>query len=101
MVIGIFRSRLRAGVEAAYEPVANRMVELVAGIPGFLWIKSFEAEDGERLALFAFESDDALAAWRVQLEHQEAQGRGRAEFYSEYLLTVCSPIREASFRVED
>ena len=100
MVIGIFRSRLKDGVDAGYEPVAVRMLEKVGEAPGLLWVKPFEAEDGERLTLFAFESDEALGAWRADAEHREAQARGRADFYAEYDLTICTPIRTSHFRAE-
>ena len=101
MVIGIFRSRLNDGVEAAYRPVAERMAERAAAAPGFLWMKTFAAADGERVTLFAFESDEALVAWRDDPEHRQAQARGRTELYREYALTVCTPLRESHFRAED
>ena len=97
MVIGIFRNRLRPESRAGYLPTAERMEALVRTMPGYLWHKTFAAEDGERVTLFAFESLEQLTAWRDQPEHREAQRRGRAEFYAEYSLQVCTPLREASF----
>jgi len=82
MIVGIFRSRLRAGVHEAYGPVAERMEALARGMQGFLGIKTFVAEDGERVSLFAFESLEALDAWRTHAEHREAQRRGRETFYA-------------------
>ena len=96
MVIGIFRNRLREGAQG-YPATAERMEELAAKMPGFLGIKTFRADDGERVSIFAFETLAALDAWRDQLEHREAQRRGRDEFYSEYTLQICAPLREAHF----
>jgi len=96
LVIGIFRSRLREGA-AGYPATAARMEELVATMPGFLGIKTFRADDGERVSLFAFETLEALDAWRDHLEHRAAQRRGRDEFYAEYTLQICAPLREARF----
>jgi heme-degrading monooxygenase HmoA len=98
LVIGIFRNRLREDA-TGYPATAERMEELVATMPGFLGIKTFAAGDGERVSLFAFESLAALEAWRDHPEHREAQRRGRAEFYAEYTLQVCDPIREVHFEV--
>ena len=95
MLIGIFRSRLRPEPRAAYEATAERMDALVRTMPGYLWHKTFRAEDGERVTLFGFESLAQLEAWRDHPEHREAQRRGRAEFYAEYSLHVCTPLREA------
>ena len=83
MVIGIFRSRLRPESRAELRTTAERMDELARTMTGHLWHKTFAAEDGERVTLFAFESLEHLSAWRDQPEHREAQRRGRAEFYAE------------------
>jgi heme-degrading monooxygenase HmoA len=96
MLIGIFRSRLRPDA-AGYEATAARMDALVRTMPGYLWHKTFRAEDGERVTLFGFESLAELLAWRDHPEHREAQRRGRAEFYAEYSLQVATPQREAFF----
>jgi heme-degrading monooxygenase HmoA len=96
LILGIFRSRLRDGAQA-YPATAERMEALVRGMPGFLGIKTFRADDGERVSLFAFESLEALAAWRDHPEHRDAQRRGREEFYAEYSIQICEPIREARF----
>lgn len=97
MPIGIFRNRLRPEARDAYGPTAERMDALVRTMPGYLWHKTFRAEDGERVTLFAFETLAQLEAWRDQPEHREAQRRGIAEFYAEYSLHVCTLLREASF----
>ncbi len=96
-IVGIFRNRLREEGTEAYGPTADRMVELVERVPGFRGIKTFTADDGERVSIFEFESLEASDAWRADLEHQEAQRRGREEFYAEYELVVCRPIRRNRF----
>jgi heme-degrading monooxygenase HmoA len=100
LVIGIFRNRLRENA-AGYPATAERMEELVSKLPGFLGIKTFRADDGERVSLFAFESLAALEAWREHPEHRVAQRRGRDEFYAEYTLQICQPLRTARFEAVD
>jgi heme-degrading monooxygenase HmoA len=97
MIVGIFRSRLRPDAEG-YGETAERMDTLARSMPGFLDLKTFAAEDGERVSVFAFESLDALEAWRSHAEHLEAQRRGREHFYAEYELVVARPLRHAVFR---
>ena len=46
----------------------ERMYEIVSGMPGFLGIKGYVSEDGERISVARFESDEALKAWRLQPE---------------------------------
>jgi heme-degrading monooxygenase HmoA len=96
LIIGIFRSRLREGA-TRYPATAERMEALAAEQPGFLGIKSFQAEDGERLSLFSFESLASLEAWRAHPEHRDAQRLGQSEFYASYSIQLCEPIREARF----
>ena len=93
-VVVVFRSRLNEGVDAEYEPEAARMVELVSSMPGFLGIKTFAADDGERVSVIDFDSLEAEQAWRDHPEHLKTQQRGREEFYTGYRIQVCSLLRE-------
>ena len=95
-VVTVFRSRL--GEDAlGYDEEARRMVELARAMPGFLEIKTFRADDGERVSVVTFASGEAHAAWRDHPEHRVAQRRGRDEFYEEYLIQVCRVTAERRF----
>jgi heme-degrading monooxygenase HmoA len=96
-ILVTFRSRLKPGVEAEYAPVAARMDELAASMPGYIAHKSFIAEDGERVTLVEFESEETMRAWRDHPEHRGAQRLGRERFYAEFRLTVCRSVRETRF----
>ena len=97
MVLVVFRNLLRGANPPGYEETAKRMVELAEQQPGFRAIKTFVADDGERVTLSEFESLDAVNAWRAQAEHLAAQRRGRREFYAEYSLQTCQLVRETQF----
>ncbi len=98
MITVVFWLRVRDGVEEGeLLPLAQKMYELGSSMPGFLSFKQFQAEDGEYIYIVEFESEEALAAWRDHPEHQEAQQRGREEFFSEYRVQICQPIREYRF----
>jgi heme-degrading monooxygenase HmoA len=97
MVITLFRSRLRPEHEKEYVEWATRMHELAVKTPGFISIKTFNAEDGERVSIVEFESEEAMRGWREQSDHRQAQELGRKLFYSEYRIQVCQPIRDYSF----
>jgi heme-degrading monooxygenase HmoA len=97
MVVTVFRSRLKSSPSAALQELGQRMYELAAAMPGFISYKDF-AEDGESLAIVEFESLETLEAWRRHPEHVAAQQRGRDEFFSEYLIQVCTPVRDYSFK---
>lgn len=93
----IFRNRLRPDAGADYAATGDAMYALAEQMPGFIASKDFVAEDGERLALVEFESDETLAAWREHPDHRQAQADGRGKWYSEYSLQVCDVIRSSRF----
>ena len=97
MVITIFRSRLRPEHCEEYERYAKRIHDLAVKSPGFISIKTFAAEDGERASIVEFESEETLQAWRNQPDHRKAQELGRTKFYAEYNIQVCHPVRDYGF----
>jgi len=98
MIVAIASFKSRAGAdEGELERTFDRMSELVATIPGFVSYKGYVAEDGEELEIAQFESEEAEQAWRSLPEHVEAQRRGRDEFFDEYWVQVCVPIRQYRF----
>ena len=94
MIVTLFRSRLRQGIRSEYEPTARRMLELARSMPGFVSFKTFTAEDGERISVIEFESDEQLKAWREHPEHLQAQELGRTRFFEEYHVQVLEPLRD-------
>lgn len=97
-LVVVFRSRLRPDVDlAALEAAGARMYELASAMPGFISYKDFAAEDGECLSIVEFSDKESLLAWRNQPEHVAMQQRGRDEFFANYEIQVCEPLRAYSF----
>jgi heme-degrading monooxygenase HmoA len=97
MVVTIFRSRLRPEAADEYASWATRMSELAEAMPGYVSRKTFVAEDGERVTIVEFESEEHQHAWSVHPEHRRAKDKGRTTFYSEYDIKVCTVERAWSF----
>jgi heme-degrading monooxygenase HmoA len=93
MVVTIFRSRLDPAHAKQYQATAERMHSLATAMPGFVSIKTFLAEDGERLSMVVFESPETHQAWRDHPEHREAQRLGWQAFYTEFSVIVCEDPR--------
>ncbi|MFZ5863946.1 MAG: antibiotic biosynthesis monooxygenase family protein [Nitrospirota bacterium] len=95
MVVVVFRSRLRQGVdEHTLLKLGERMYELASVMPGCISYKDFTAADGENVSIVEFQSPETLAAWRDHPEHRVARQRGRDEFFSEYRIQVCTLDRD-------
>jgi heme-degrading monooxygenase HmoA len=75
MIVVVFRSRPDAAAGEDYEATSARMEELAVTMPGYIAHKEFAAEDGERLTLVEFESEETVAA----LAHASGACRGAAE----------------------
>lgn len=97
MILTVFRSRLRPEYKAQYEEIAARMLELARSMPGFVSIKTFTAEDGERVSLIEFDTEEDLLRWRDHPDHSEAQQLGRSRFYSTYSFQVCNVERACNY----
>jgi heme-degrading monooxygenase HmoA len=101
MIVTVFRSRLRPEAREQYLQMSARMSELAKTMPGYISHKGFTADDGERVTIVEFESEEGMRAWRMHPEHREAQRRARESFYSEFHIQVCNLMREASFKRDE
>jgi heme-degrading monooxygenase HmoA len=97
MIITVFRSRVKPEAQEEYGRWAARMSELARKMPGYISHKGFVADDGERVTIVEFESEETQRAWSLLPEHVEAKKKGRASFYSEYRLQVCTVQRDTRF----
>jgi len=89
----IFTS-LRTEGDRGYGHMAERMVELAAQQPGFLGVESTRDASGLGITVSYWESEEAIARWKANAEHQTAQQGGRKTWYSEYQLRVAKVERE-------
>lgn len=97
MIVTVFRSRVKPEAQEEYARWAARISELARQMPGYISHKGFVAEDGERVTIVEFESEEAQRAWSVNREHAEAKKKGRSSFYLEYRVQVCTVQRDISF----
>jgi heme-degrading monooxygenase HmoA len=96
-VVTVFRSRLRGEAIDDYEPRAAEILALALTMPGLVDVKSFTADDGERVTLVTFADAESQRAWREHPEHRLAQRDGRDRFYAEYSIQVCECTRVSTF----
>jgi len=82
----IFSSRLRDPVNG-YGEAADRMLELAEQQPGFLGFETARSDIG--ISVSYWDSEDAIRAWKANVEHLEAQRRGRTDWYESYVVRVC------------
>ena len=96
-ILTVFRSRLNPDAQEEYARWAARMAQLAQRMPGYISHKGFVAEDGERVTIVEFESEQVQRAWSMHPEHVEAKKKGRSGFFLEYRVQVCTVQRDSAF----
>lgn len=76
-----------------YGAMAERMVELASGQPGFLGIESARDAGGFGITVSYWRSPADIAAWKADAEHREAQRLGRERWYGHFELRVAKVER--------
>ncbi|HSN02455.1 MAG TPA: antibiotic biosynthesis monooxygenase [Acidimicrobiales bacterium] len=97
MILTVFRSRLRPGVEAQYRPLAAEMSELAQQMEGFVDETFFAAPNGDRVTIVRFVDRSSHDAWARHPRHRDAQRRGRDEFYESYEISITEVLDERRF----
>ncbi len=97
MLIILFRSRLTEHAGEDYRAMNDEMEALVRQNPGFVDVKSYKSEDGERLTVVWWRDEESLREWREQMRHREAQNTGRQKWYHYYKMEVASVTRTSNF----
>lgn len=97
MIVVLFRSRLTEQAGEDYAAMDQRLSEMVRDAPGFVDVKSFTADDGERLTLVWWKDLETLRQWREVPIHRIAQETGREKWYRYYDMEVAEVVRESHF----
>ena len=92
---GIFTARLSDDTREYGDTVA-RMLELVHAMPGFLGVESINRDDAEIVVSY-WRDEAAIRDWKAQLEHRDAQQRGRKQWYAGYAVRVARVERSYTF----
>ena len=83
----IFTSR-RSDGDRGYEAMAERMLKLASGQPGFLGFESVRGNNGLGITISYWKSEAAIAAWKSHSEHIPAQQAGKHVWYVDYQVRV-------------
>ena len=77
------------------------MREIAQSMPGYVSHQTFTAEDGERVTIVEFATDETHRAWATHPQHIEAKKLGRDRFYSEHKIQVCAMQRESAWHRDE
>ena len=97
MLVILFRSKLTAQAGDDYHRMADAMFAHARTFPGFVDVKSFTAEDGERLTVVWWQDEATLKVWATDARHRVAQQAGRDRWYEYYKMDVAEIVRVSNF----
>lgn len=84
----IFTAERKDTDPAGYGAMADRMVELAAGRPGFVGVETARGADGFGITVSYWADEASLRDWKEAGEHLLAQKLGKDRWYSHYRLRV-------------
>ncbi|SFB68186.1 Heme-degrading monooxygenase HmoA [Flagellimonas taeanensis] len=88
-------TNLRTEGDNGYAQMALEMEELAQQQPGFLGVES--ARDGMGITVSYWDSLEAIANWKANMDHIQAQRNGIKKWYSWYKTRICRVEREYEF----
>ena len=98
VIVVLFRSKLTPAAGEDYAQEAAAMNEYVKSQPGFVAVKSFTADDGERLTIVWWKDRETLEQWRHNPDHAEVKKTGRQRWYEYYKMEVAEVYRESNYQ---
>lgn len=95
MYYAVIFTSTRTEVEADYAEMAIKMVELAKAQPGYIGMESARSEIG--ITVSYWESLEAIKSWKANMEHLEAQEKGKTTWYKNYKVRIAKVEREYEF----
>ncbi len=92
--LAVIFSSQRTDGDRGYAVMAERMLELVQGQPGFLGIESARDADGFGITVSYWKDEASIAAWKANAEHAVAQRLGWEQWYAAFRVRLCRVERE-------
>lgn len=90
----IFTSK-RTEINDGYSEMAQKMVELAQQQEGFLGVESARNEIG--ITVSYWKDLYSIATWKQNIDHLEAQQKGKTTWYENYIVRIALVEREYHF----
>jgi heme-degrading monooxygenase HmoA len=95
MYYAVIFTSTRTEIEDGYAEMAIKMVELAKIQSGFIGLESARSEIG--ITVSYWKSLEAIQKWKANLDHIEAQEKGKTTWYKNYKVRIAKVEREYEF----
>lgn len=93
----IFTNTRTGEDDEGYFEMAARMEELALSQDGYLGVENARAADGLSITLSYWRDEEAVLAWKRDVEHLAAQKMGREKWYDAFSLRIATVTRAYGF----
>lgn len=92
----IFEVTPTAEGKSDYLKIAAELRSELEKMDGFISIERFQSlsDENKLLSLSFWRDEDAITAWRNNVEHRMAQDKGRKKLFADYRLRVAAVVRD-------
>lgn len=95
MYYSVIFTSTRTEIEEGYAEMAKKMEQLAKQQPGFISVESARNEIG--ITVSYWESLEAIISWKANLDHLDAQQKGKSAWYKHYKVRIAKVEREYEF----
>jgi heme-degrading monooxygenase HmoA len=95
MYYAVIFTSTRTEIEDGYAEMANKIVELAKIQSGFIGLESARSEIG--ITVSYWKSLEDIQKWKANLDHIEAQEKGKTTWYKNYKVRIAKVEREYEF----
>lgn len=95
MYYAVIFTSTRSKIEEGYAEMAEKMEQLAKQQPGFIGVESARNEIG--ITVSYWKSLEAIKNWKANLDHLDAQQKGRSAWYKNYKVRIAKVEREYEF----
>jgi heme-degrading monooxygenase HmoA len=95
MYYAVIFTSTRTQIEDGYAEMANKIVELAKIQSGFIGLESARSEIG--ITVSYWKSLEDIQKWKANLDHIEAQEKGKTTWYKNYKVRIAKVEREYEF----
>ena len=103
MLAVIFEVVPTATGKEEYLEIAGELRNLLEGRDGFISIERFQSlvDENKILSLSFWRDEAAIQAWRNEMDHREAQQKGKGGLFKSYRIRVAEVVRDYTDALRD
>jgi len=92
----IFEVEINENKQNEYLAIAAKLKEQLVTMEGFISIERFTSlvNEGKLLSLSFWENEKALIKWKANIDHMNAQSKGRESIFKDYRIRIANVERD-------